>query len=228
MRTPHTILRLLAVVSVMLVAITGVASAASAAARQTSPAISSAAKTPTVTSITNTAACAASVKKQLPATMSVSDIATAVKEGCDLQISAVSVPTPRSAGNFAVPATGGGYCPCTYWDWTTSLQVYGVGHVWSATMHAEWSGDGQTNFVTRTWPEDYLRCGEDYAYGYSITMGSCVWGGPDTPNHGETMTSHFDFVVTFVYSGWPVSVSHGGDITYYVTSPAGHTSSTSY
>lgn len=59
-------------------------------------------------------------------------------------------------------------------------------------------------------------------------MGSCTWGGPDPANNGQTMTSHFDFVVSFAFHGFPVSVGHGGDLTYYCEDPTGQTSYSSY
>ncbi|MBS2545964.1 hypothetical protein KGQ19_03695 [Catenulispora sp. NL8] len=169
------------------------------------------------------AACKASVEKQLVTKVSATDVAVAVKSACDLQIKAVGGSSKQiAAGATPVQRAGtvspayGGDCPCTYWTWSNGFQVYSPAGAWSATMHASWSGDNLGNFIQHNWTTD-LRCTQDYAYGYTISMGSCNWSGPDPTGAGGEFFSHMDFVVSWLFKGFPVSVTHGANATYQAT-----------
>jgi len=226
-RTSHILLRLLAVINIMLVGVIGAVGVAAAAAQSLAPTKPTAAVAAgqTFTDTTNQAACAASIRKQLPASVSASDVAAAAKNICAplivTETTTADIRTNALLHPSIVPNTGGGYCPCTNLDFTDHWQVKSAVDAWSATLQAEWSGDNMANFITRSWSEDYQRCVEDYAYGYNISMGACTSGGPDPANHGQTMTMHMDFLVSALVKGFPVSDGHGVNVNLLVNGQGG-------
>lgn len=195
MRTPHIVLRLLAVISFLLAGFVGLTETASATSVKTPAAIASAAHL--------NAGCVAQVMNELPASTSASDIAQASAFGCSIGVMKVE---HHPATKLLVKSDAS--CPCDSWYYAGSTSVNYSTTGWEVKNAWDYEQD---TFVSGARQSGTPRCTVPWVAGGSITLhGPCVFVGADPAlrGAGTTFGMESDYTVSWVYKGSPFSADY--------------------
>ncbi|WP_369387927.1 hypothetical protein AB5J72_10185 [Streptomyces sp. CG1] len=178
------------------------------------------AATPLPTAATS---CAANIAKQLPTTLSSSEVATAANDVCNVKVARTPLHKVLRSN------LSGAVTPDYVWSAGYTL----TGNVWQTEIdwaYQEVDGPHGTLGYTPVGPPV---CKTNYAYGVSITrkQQNCYWygqipamsnGDPENPTAFGTTDA---FTVSFIFSGFPASADHALNVA---TTCYGENRSSSY
>lgn len=181
-----------------------------------------------ITTTQPTAACTADVEGQLPP--GTADVTTAVQDACATQlVTDASVAAVAAAPTGTDPAPTlpvGTDIPSRFPTGAPVFQVTESAHLCSIISCVAWNQYLKELYFIQynswdwhhlagfSW--SYVNCDQNGGVGFTVSVDSCFWGGPNPGYHNNPVTANVDFHVTFLFKGVPISAPHSLTLTDWV------------